>query len=685
MGIDRNAPCACGSGRKAKKCCHGAASATTIDWMAIRSHLLERLGTEAAHALDPDTWDDAVLAYAPGADLYPEDVFAGSVAPWLVSRWRPARHAPLPGGLRAGETFLERMLRKDRDLGSRERRLLEAWAREPASWWIVESASSTGISLRDVFRDRTVRLDLGPIDMQPGVILHARILDLDGEPLPVELPPFHLQPDASDRIARVRAHLQAPHPVDDAWLREHESTLRLAFLHAALGARELVEDSRHAFACIDVADIHLESVLARLTTGLEQAPETARQALDEGVLRWRPVDSATGLPQEDAAWLIRRGDLLELRALDGIDDFGPVRDAVRAQVAACEATLLEPADAVRRILDGIIPEPDPGPERALLARLIAMEREEGGDDALARALSVGGHRAGLCLPLPGSLELCAFIAMTMVGPRFIPGDDVPGDWRFGEPPAARASRLGKLSASERDALQALRDASARPWRIVEVLDSRRVRVVDETGPRYTTEPVVATLPVALDLAADDQLGGVLIVPSDGAPARFVLAFRLEEPLQDKRRVALLTEGRSFEWLDDEVCEEEYVRHFDWSDAEEVYEVDDPAAALDCLTAREGLPGDDEEGDDPLRIETWSIHRDASTGIQHAEGRFTGEVNGAVAEGELEILGRELRLATTDPEALSAWRADLARTVGPVTRLTWLRQERYFDDGPSDHD
>lgn len=696
MGSDRNAPCPCGSGRKSKKCCLAAAPQPSIPWRTVLARVGDALLADAHARLASWEWLQAFHAYDRRVDDLTEEQSARSVLPWVLTRWRPGS---LPGGppagLRADETFAERALRKRRDLSVAERRLLEASCSEPASWWVVGSGTPDGVMMRDVFRGVSRRLDAVPVESPEGAIMHARILELDGCVLPVEVAPRILRQDTEARIARLREHLEAPDPVTDAWLLEHDDVLRTAFLRATESRPETSQDWRLAFTCIDLGDAALEDVLSRLTTGLERDPSIALRALDEDVLRWRPVDPSTGLPEHDAAWLIRRGAMLELRARDSVLDFGHVLQAVTAQLEGSGARVLEPGEALRHVLDGIVPEEHPAPERALLRRFISMEREAWGDLTYASTLAEPNILSGMLLPTPDVLAVRAFARATLAGHQFVPGDDLPETWFASDTAFTRALRLGLLSDAEREALAAIMGASVAPWRVIEAIDPVTVRIsarsrrgllsapVGATARDEAPEPIVAMLPQPRTLAPEDLICGALFMPSVG-PARFVLVVGMSHPDGESMHLrGLASHVQPIGWLESEASEQAYLRYRSWCDATEIYEVGDAAAAVEALTATDGPQelDDFEEDDcnpDPLRFSNWQIERDPQGAITRALGTMTGDVHGVRAGVIVEILGRELSLSCTDADALSAWRCDLAHALQRVTTLTWLRQERVFE-------
>ena len=200
----RNDPCSCGSGKKFKRCCGGAAAAPTPSTQAIHrldNDLVERM---LAFGLEryPDAFRQAIRECP--VDERVDPTLAQVATPFMIYESRFAG-APLV------EQFLEK---EGMRLDLRERRWLEASRAAWLSIWeILEVEPGIALRLRDLLtgEERRVIERLGTEGMRPRLALCGRVVDADGISLLIGSHPRPLAPEETDfavravrRILRIR-------------------------------------------------------------------------------------------------------------------------------------------------------------------------------------------------------------------------------------------------------------------------------------------------------------------------------------------------------------------------------------------------------------------------------------------------------------------------------------------------
>lgn len=151
MGIGRNDPCPCGSGKKYKRCClqRNVVSTDELEYRRLSEvydKLMDRLFRYAEQVFGPGVMHVALEEYL----LWPEDEDGGPDAellerhmplflPWFVFNWE---YEPMEGETElsgpSGQTVAELYaLKQGPRLDSYERRLIEAANRRPHSFYEV--------------------------------------------------------------------------------------------------------------------------------------------------------------------------------------------------------------------------------------------------------------------------------------------------------------------------------------------------------------------------------------------------------------------------------------------------------------------------------------------------------------------------------------------------------------------
>ena len=195
MSQGRNDPCACGSGKKYKKCClprETAAEIVEAGWLRIRrteGELMNKLLRHLAQYYGPDSLADAWEEYtlwpdSPVAqDEWPE--FEASFLPWLLFDWEPDPNDPAQDDARPALAPARHNTEcKDTYLDSYERRYVDAACDAPFAFYLVVApVPGREITLRDILRqqDVTVRERQASATLRPGEIIFTKVVALDGD------------------------------------------------------------------------------------------------------------------------------------------------------------------------------------------------------------------------------------------------------------------------------------------------------------------------------------------------------------------------------------------------------------------------------------------------------------------------------------------------------------------------
>ena len=667
MKLERNAPCPCGSGRKAKRCCAASSAPAVKDgWQDVLGGLLDTLTLQLTADFPGEVLDDALESYAPFVSEITPDLFQEPADAWLAFAWLPPDDEPLPPGWRAGETAAARFLRRDKTLPPRHRALLEACVREPASWWLIEAhdASDDGVRMTDLFRGESRLVRDAALRVVDGRILFGRFPEHGETVVPLEVLRQDLPASEAERVPQIRAQLQAEEPIAE-WLRFVERPLRLAFLSRVLD-RSFPTPALE-LACCDILTDDVEALMGRLTTGLEADPPAALAALDRGGLTWRFMDEATGLPLADGATLRRGPGGVELSAVPELPSFADVRAAVQRQIEGLAASLGTPEAMLARVLDGLFAEPDPPPERALLRRLVACAQASCPVPQLIEL--VGDFVTPLSRNLvPDEIRELEVLNLLLFRPVHVElGDEASEGWVLGDTVVTRARREGWITGDDGELLAVVADAWSGAWRVLEVLPGGRIRA--ETITPWDRDTIEARVPHAVSVG--DVIGGALVEPAGDVP-RFVVVARVDEDGE-----ATLALDGSVSRLVDAAAERAWAGAHRRDHVAEIYRVADAEALARRFEREAHAPLPSCESSFMIDVD---VRRATSGELELIEGMIVCGPDGREEEVPFTVERGELRLVSNDAASLSQARVDLPLLMAGITELRWIRQERRASEG-----
>jgi hypothetical protein len=246
----RNAPCPCGSGRKYKHCCLAAAArqAESPLELASRRHARAYEGfprrmlrfveaTYGPHAL-AEAWSEFLLFPEEPVQFDPESPQLPLFMPWFFHGWRPDPHGTLvPDPAlhdRAPTTVL--LEREGARIDPTLRRYLEHCVESAPSFHEVTSVTpGRGFQARDILtgEESDVHEQGASRTVQPGDLLFAHIVHVDGVALLEALSPLSLPPDAKLAVVELRRKIHRTEPrIDSAALREWDIELRELYFDA---------------------------------------------------------------------------------------------------------------------------------------------------------------------------------------------------------------------------------------------------------------------------------------------------------------------------------------------------------------------------------------------------------------------------------------------------------------------
>ncbi|MEP7262427.1 MAG: SEC-C metal-binding domain-containing protein [Usitatibacter sp.] len=313
----RNDPCPCGSGRKYKHCCGGAAAvepAGELAWRRMRRLLDEnnvRLENFTMDAYGPpalvEAWDQFTLIAPEGAQLTPDSPQATIFASWFRNFWSPNPFEPTgvrDRALHEVEPVRAYLERRGRRLDAPLREYLESCLEAPLSFHEVrEVERGKDFVLQDLITGHEHRVTerQATEHVQAGDIVFGQVVRADGLAMLECCAPFVFPPIERIGIAKACRRLvgrrkRASFPTRDYHLEILEIYLafadgvmqpRLPVLHNTdgdpLSLRKVVfeiESAQQAFAALRRLDPADDAELARSQRRDESG------ALVEATLHW---------------------------------------------------------------------------------------------------------------------------------------------------------------------------------------------------------------------------------------------------------------------------------------------------------------------------------------------------------------------------------------------------------------
>lgn len=240
----RNDPCPCGSGRKYKQCCLRQQDAEQAVYASIRQAESRLVGMLFDFALNRwgERWfsEGAFTFYLgehPPEALPDEPDFDLVFLPWLVFHFAPnPRESDAPAG-RAGRSVAEYYLdHHASDLSPVEASLLRAAvARAYSFYQVVGTSPGRSIDLRDVFTGQTVSIldRAGSTSVEPGVLVYALVVTVDGVSLQVGMAPEQIPPDWHTSLLDFRNRFLKKRALTPDEVARHADDIRRFYLYMA--------------------------------------------------------------------------------------------------------------------------------------------------------------------------------------------------------------------------------------------------------------------------------------------------------------------------------------------------------------------------------------------------------------------------------------------------------------------
>jgi SEC-C motif-containing protein len=244
MKRGRNDPCPCGSGRKYKYCCLSKDTAPSPDellWRRLRRDLeglLPELLGESLHHFGrtgvEEAWDEFNLW--PETDE-PEELqfdenspYAPLFLSWYVYDWLPdPPDTAVPERARESTAARPYLKRKGARLTALQRDYIEACMVAPFSFHeVLRCEPGRGFRLRDVLTgtEAEVRERSGSEGVEPGDLLYAKIVPVEGVALMEACAPVVIPPQYKIQLIELRRKLSAASALSPAGLREYDMEVR---------------------------------------------------------------------------------------------------------------------------------------------------------------------------------------------------------------------------------------------------------------------------------------------------------------------------------------------------------------------------------------------------------------------------------------------------------------------------
>jgi hypothetical protein len=411
MKPGRNDPCPCGSGRKYKQCCLAKDTALSPDellWRRLRRDLdglLPELLAESVRHFGrtgvEEAWDEFNLW--PETDD-PEDQEFDETSPyaplflsWYVYDWLPdAPDTEVPE--RAWEITAARayLQHKGARLTALRREYMEACMAAPFSFHeVLRCEPGRGFRLRDVLTgtEAEVLERSGSEGVEPGELLYAKIVSVEGVALMETCAPVLIPPQEKIQLIELRRKMSAATALSAAGLRAYDLELRTVLLPMM---DRLLNPRPPAVANTDGDPLEFHTLRLDLpdpTAAVAQLRDLAAGVEEE--------DFESGI-ERDAAGRVVRADISWLRAGGAgtpMENTVLGRIKVEAGRLSAEVNSAKRATALRALLEGRLPG-----ARALPS--VVQSSHALVEEAHARALAGG--------PLPPDPEQERLMAMPEV-------------------------------------------------------------------------------------------------------------------------------------------------------------------------------------------------------------------------------------------------------------------------------
>lgn len=239
----RNDPCACGSGKKYKKCC--LAMETTpvlsLNWQKMRRTEGELIPLLLKHAEKwygagaiMEAWDEFTLWSERPMDPESQPELDTAYIPWFLFNWIPdnaevddAQHLPeVPVAIH----FLEKMGSR---VDSYWRRFIEEITSQPYSFFVVTDIDhGRRLGMRDLLLGREVSVyeRQASTTLRKGAILYSRIVTMDGDSIMVGCAPTVIPPAYLTEFIDIREKITKDFPgFGKEFLLEYDIELRTVY------------------------------------------------------------------------------------------------------------------------------------------------------------------------------------------------------------------------------------------------------------------------------------------------------------------------------------------------------------------------------------------------------------------------------------------------------------------------
>jgi len=239
----RNDPCACGSGKKYKKCCLTMETAPllSLNWQKMRRTEGELLPLLLKHAEKwygegtiMEVWDEFTLWSERPMDPESEPELDTVYMPWFLFNWIPdnaevddAHHLPeVPVAIH----FLEKSGPR---VDSYWRRFIEEITSQPYSFFVVtEVEHGRRLVIRDLLLGREVSVyeRQASTTLRKGAIIYSRIVTMDGDSIMVGCAPTVIPPAYLTEFIDIREKMTEECPdFDQEFLLEYDRELRSVY------------------------------------------------------------------------------------------------------------------------------------------------------------------------------------------------------------------------------------------------------------------------------------------------------------------------------------------------------------------------------------------------------------------------------------------------------------------------
>jgi len=209
--IGRNDPCACGSGRKYKKCCQASADEKDFQyrrWRQVEAGLIPELLAYALETLGPEAIEDAWSEFhnhESAGDYDPESPMNMVFMPWFLFNW--IHETIPPGSEHFSATTIAASFLTEHSLSPDEEKLIVNAIQTPYTLCeVVELTPGVGMTLFDLLRRVTYEVieRSASQTLKRGEIIYCATTHLDGISSNIGTSPYALRPTAKRDILELR-------------------------------------------------------------------------------------------------------------------------------------------------------------------------------------------------------------------------------------------------------------------------------------------------------------------------------------------------------------------------------------------------------------------------------------------------------------------------------------------------